>query len=78
MANQVTVVNGKVIVKTPEGDRLRQDQGSAVNNPLDTLTLAQALTWIDNNVADLASARTALKQLAKLVFVLRAESKLRK
>lgn len=78
MANQVTIVNGKVVVKTPEGDRLRQDEAAAVNNPLETLTLAQALTWIDNNVTDLASARAGLKHLAKLVFVLRARDNLRR
>jgi hypothetical protein len=78
VANQVVVVNGQVVVKTPEGDRLRQDQAAAVNNPLESLTLAQALTWVDANVNDLASARTALKHLARLVFILRAQHNVRR
>jgi hypothetical protein len=78
MANQVSVVNGKVVVKTPEGERLRQDESAAVNNPLESLTLSQALTWIDSNVNDLASARAALKHLAKLVFIVRARHNARR
>ena len=38
---------------------------------LATMTYAQAAAWIDSNVTDLASARTALKQLARMVLALR-------
>jgi hypothetical protein len=71
MANQVTVEKSKVVIKTPQGDQLRQDKLAAANNPLDGLTLTQALTWVDANVSDLASARSALKQIVKLIFVQR-------
>jgi hypothetical protein len=69
----VTVSGNQVSVTTSEGDALRQSQQAGTSNPLDTLTLAQALTWIDANVTDLNSARLALKQLAKLLFILRAD-----
>ena len=67
-------VNGNsVTASTPEGDAFRQTQAAAANNPLDALTLAQALAWIDGNVTDLQSARTALKHLTKLIFLQRAD-----
>jgi hypothetical protein len=69
-----TQVNGnKVTVSTSTGQALRTDQAADTNNPIESLTLAQALTYIDNNVVDLASARVALKHLCKIVFVLRAD-----
>ncbi len=75
MTTKVTVVGDQVSITTTEGDALREAQltSQAAGNPLDNLTLAQALTWIDSNVADLASTADALKHLAKLLFVLRAE-----
>jgi hypothetical protein len=75
MATNVTVNGSRVSITTTEGETLRQAQQTAqtTGNPLDSLTLAQALAWIDTNVADLASARAALKHLAKLLFVMRAE-----
>ncbi len=67
-------INGKQItITTPEGDALRQAQQAAAGNPIDNLTLPDALSWIDANVVDLPSARAALKQMAKILFVLRAE-----
>jgi hypothetical protein len=54
---------------TPEGQAQRQAQADAGTNPFDALTLVQALAWIDANVTDLASARTALKQAAKMIFI---------
>jgi len=36
-----------------------------------TLTAQQAATWIDNNVTNLASAKTALKRLAEMIIYLR-------
>jgi hypothetical protein len=69
----VTRTGNQVSVTSTEGDAFRQTQTAANNNPLNGLTLAQALTYIDNNVTDLASARTALKHLTRLVFLLRAE-----
>jgi hypothetical protein len=76
MADNVKIaVNGqRVAVTTNEGDALRQAKAAAGNNPLDGLTLKQALDHIDAEVKDLASARTALKNLARLIFVMRAES----
>jgi hypothetical protein len=71
----IVAVNGKqVTVSTHEGTALRQAQIAAAGNPLDGLTLPQALTWIDSNVSDLASARTTLKHLVKLIFVIKAEA----
>jgi hypothetical protein len=72
-AQKVTVSGNQVSITTSEGDALRQSQQTGASNPLETLSLAQALTWIDANVTDLNSARLALKQLAKLLFVLRAD-----
>lgn len=37
-------------------------------NPMLSLTPAQAEAWIENNVNNLADAKTALKRLAKLVI----------
>ncbi len=69
----LTVSGNKVTITTSEGDTLRQSLQAGASNPLDPLTLAQALTWIDSNATDLNSARIALKQLTKLVFILRAD-----
>src|SRR2546423_690269 len=75
VSDNLTVTrNGDVIsVTSAKGETLRQTQIAARNNPLDGLTLDQALTYIDANVVDLASARTALKHLARIVFVIQAE-----
>jgi hypothetical protein len=73
MATNVTTNGNRVTITTTEGDALRQTQQAAVSNPIDSLTLADALAWIDANVVDLPSARAALKQLAKTMFVLRAQ-----
>jgi len=79
MPTNVSINGNRVTITTAEGDTLRQSKQTAqtAGNPLDRLTLAQALSWIDGNVNDLTSARTALKHLAKLVFVLRAEAQRR-
>jgi len=37
---------------------------------LNGLTIAQAETYIDDNVTDLASAKVVLKKMAKLILVL--------
>jgi hypothetical protein len=50
---------------TPEGDAFRQAQTST---PLDNLTPAQIDTWINTNVTDVASIRTALKYVAKALI----------
>ena len=75
MTTKVTVDGSHVSITTTEGETLREAQltAQAAGNPLDSLTLADALLWIDTNVADLASAIDALKHLAKLLFVLHAE-----
>jgi hypothetical protein len=74
-AGSLTVAqNGdRVSVTSFKGDALRQAKNAAGNNPLDGLTLAQALAYIDANVVDLLSARIALKNLAQIVFVMQAE-----
>lgn len=55
---------------TPEGDQLRQAQNDAGTNPIDSLTLAQALTYLQANVTDLPSAKTYIGLLTRLVFIL--------
>ena len=67
----VTVSGQLVTVSTPQGNALRQAKTDAGTNPLDNLTLPQATAWIDANVTDLPSARTALKNLVKLILILR-------
>ena len=65
-------INGQLVtVTTNEGNALRQARTAAGTNPLDNLTMAQALAWIDANVTDLPSARNALKHLVKLILILR-------
>lgn len=54
---------------TPEGDAIRQAQTDAGTNPIDSLTLAQALTYLSTNVTDLPTAKTYIGQLTKLVFI---------
>ncbi len=66
-------MTNKVTITTPQGDALRTDQAAAGSNPLDKITLAQALTWVDANVTDLASAKVALKQIVKALFMLKRE-----
>jgi hypothetical protein len=73
MATNVTVNGSQVSVTTTAGDAKRQATTDAGTSPLDNLTLAQVLAWIDANVNNLADARAAFKHLAKLIFVLRAE-----
>ncbi len=60
-------------ISTPEGNALRQAKTDAGTNPIDNLTLAQALAYLQNNVTDLNSAKVYLAHLTKLVFILRAE-----
>jgi hypothetical protein len=74
MATNVTINGNRATITTSEGDALRQSQQAAASNPIDGLTLAEALAWIDTNVVDLPSARAALKQLAKILFVVRAQA----
>ena len=50
MPQTISLNGNNVSVSTPEGDAFRQTQAAATNNPLDNLTLSQALTWIDTNV----------------------------
>ncbi len=73
MATNVTINGNRVTITTSDGDTLRQSQQAAAANPIETMTLADALAWIDANVVDLPSARAALKHLAKTLFVLRAQ-----
>ncbi len=61
-------------ITTPAGEAARKAKTDAGTNPIDNLTLAQALTYLQNNVTDLPSAKMYLAHLTKLVFVLRANS----
>ena len=56
-----------------EGAKNKRKQASsdARKHVFATLTAAQATAWIDNNVTNLASAKTALKRLAEMIIYLR-------
>jgi len=68
---------------TPENQALKDSDEAAAQaaqniidnenatNPLSNITFEQAETWIDNNVIDLATAKTALKKLARLIIIRR-------
>lgn len=45
-------------------------EAETVASPLSGVTFAQAEAYIDNNVADLASAKGALKKLAKAILII--------
>jgi hypothetical protein len=53
MSTNVSINGNRVAITTSEGDALRQSKQTAqtAGNPLDSLTLTQALTWIDNKVS---------------------------
>jgi hypothetical protein len=71
-----TTVNGnQVNITTPTGDAYRQAKADAGVNPIENLTLAQALTFLQSNVTDLPSAKVYLGHLTKLVFELGAQFK---
>jgi hypothetical protein len=70
----VTINGNRVTISSADGDALRHSQRAATENPLYGATLTEALAWIDNAVVDLAGARIALKQLAGMLFVLRAQA----
>lgn len=65
----------RITIETEEGKKLRADQVTiaAAGEALSRLTLAEALTWVETNVTDLASARNALKEIVKALFVLRGK-----
>lgn len=69
----VTVNGNKVKISTPEGEAARADTLAASGGVFDTFTYQQVDQWIETNVTSLATAKTALKQLAKLVFINHAE-----
>lgn len=71
----VTQNGKKVKVTSGPGDEYRTAKAQAGINPLDGLTVAQALSWVDSNVTDLPSAKVAMKHIIKALFVLRAEVK---
>lgn len=56
-------------ITTTSGDAVRAAQTQAGANPLENLTVTQALAWIDANVTDLASARTGMKHIVKYLFI---------
>ncbi len=70
----VTINGNKIRVSTAEGKAARDDRRDAkAGAALDGLTYPQAEAWIETNVTSLATAKTALKQLTKLVFMLQAD-----
>lgn len=69
----VTQNGKKVKVTTSAGDTYRTYKTQAGANPLEGLTVTQAVNWIDSNVTDLPSAKVALKHIIKALFVLKAE-----
>lgn len=58
-----------VTFSTAKGDALRTAKTQAGANPIDGLTVQQALTYLQNNVTDLASAKTYMRELTKVVFI---------
>lgn len=74
---------GKEFIITPKNQaqkeaddakRAREQQereDEKTSNPLTNLTFKQASTWIDNNVTDLNSTKTALKKIVRLLLATR-------
>lgn len=58
-----------VVFSKPEGDALRTAKTQAGTNPIDNITLQQALAYLNTNVTDLASAKAYLRELTKKVFI---------
>jgi len=52
-------------------DKRRRANRDAKLHTFATVTASQAQAWIDNNVTDLTSAKTALKHLATMIIYLR-------
>jgi hypothetical protein len=69
MAPKTTVNGNRVTITTQEGDDVRLAQTQAGTNPINSLTLTQALAYLQSNVTDLPSARVYLAHLTKLVFI---------
>jgi len=74
-------VGGAIVPKTAQElqdtlDELYPDKADFKTSPFSNVTPAQAETWIENNVSDLASAKTALKKIAKVVIYLVNQAKL--
>lgn len=55
-------------------DKRKRAASDARRHVFATLTAAQATAWIDSNVTNLASAKTALKRLAEMIIYLRDHS----
>jgi hypothetical protein len=53
--------------------QMESDQQEMTTNPLRGKTAKQAATWIENNVNDLATAKTALKYMAATVVYLQKQ-----
>ncbi len=69
----VTVNGKRVQITSINGDSKRLDAAAATSNPLDNIPLDQALTWLENNVTSLATAKVALKQMAKQIIMNRRD-----
>jgi len=55
-------------------DKRKRASSDARRHVFATMTAQQAAAWIDNNVTNLASAKTALKRLAEMIIYLRDHS----
>ena len=83
----VSVVNGTTVIRSYTIHDYTQEQLDAIaerkavqdeistNSPMANMTVAQAETYIDNNVTDLASAKAALKKIARMIIALRDRGK---
>lgn len=60
-------------VSTPEGQAVRTASTQTGSTPLDGMTVSQVDAWINANVTDLASAKTALRIIGKLLFLIFAQ-----
>lgn len=51
-----------------EQAKVQETEDELVNSPLTSITYAQAEAYIDSQVTDLASAKVAMKKIAKLLL----------
>lgn len=62
---------GDTVIEQIEAELTEARAQLALTGALRTATPQQAVAWIDANVTDLASAKTALKLMARMLIVLR-------
>lgn len=69
----VTVNGNKVHISTAEGAAARADKQAAAGGALEGITYPQAEQWLETNVTSLATAKTALKHIVRMLFIQQAE-----